>query len=94
MNKGIIFALGAVVGGAAGALGMYFYNKKKEDEYIDEINDLIKENEDLNHYISSLPEMDAEIDDEEEDPAPEEPIRNDLDEQDGVKKYHHYKCSS
>lgn len=93
MNKGIIFAIGTVFGAAAGAAGMWFYNKKKEDAYIDEINELIKENEDLNHFIDNLPEDDME-DDEEDDEDPVEPARDDLDEMDGVKKYHHYKAES
>lgn len=86
MNKGIIFAIGAVVGGAAGVIGMYFFNKKNEDDYINEINDLIEENENLRHYIDEL-EDDA-IDDLDD----EEPVE--LEEQEGVKKYHHYKTES
>ena len=95
MNKGIIFGLGALVGAAAGVAGMYFYNKRQEDAYLEEINDLIKENEDLNRYISEVNDPDIENEDDEEDePEPAEGPRDDLDEMDGVKKYHHYKAES
>lgn len=92
-KKGIIFGfVAAIIGGAAGAVGMYFYNKKNEDDYITEINDLIEENEGLRRYIDNV--IDVKEEELDEDQPAEIETRDELEEQEGVKKYHHYKTES
>lgn len=54
MNKGIIFALGTVVGAAAGIAGTYFYLNKKMDKIIQSEID-----EGINDYMRYIQEKEA-----------------------------------
>ncbi len=76
MNKGIIFALGTVVGAAAGIAGTYFYLNKKMDKIIQsEIDEGIN---DYMNYISEREKKAAEVCQEYEEDETEG--RNDLSE--------------
>ena len=97
MNKGIIFALGALTGAAAGSAATYFVLRDTfEQRAADEIEAYAQHAEErLQNYISSHYE-DDNLDDEPEDPtiskSADVPVKDDdaISQNPGVKKYHHY----
>ena len=98
MNNGVTFALGLVVGLAAGGTATYFIVKDKfEQKAADEIEAYAQHAEErLQNYISSHYE-DEDLDDLIEEEATEGrssnvPVHDDdaVSQNPGVKKYHHY----
>lgn len=90
MNKGIIFALGALTGAAAGAVATYFlindrFAREAEeviDDYAKKCSDKIDE---VIEYYESRGSEDLD-----ETPEQEVDMRDDISNNEGVKKYHHY----
>lgn len=97
MNNGIIFALGALTGAAAGSVATYFVLKDKfEQEAAEEIEAYAQHAEErLQNYISSHYDVD-DLDEPEEDSEPVKstnvPVKDEdaISQNPGVKKYHHY----
>ena len=93
MDKNIIFAAigGAVVGAVAGVAATYLYFNKQTNEMLDEINDLIDTNEKLSRGIFE----EESHEDITEDAEPVEFVDpRELDNNEGVKKYHHHVAES
>lgn len=97
MNNGAVFAIGALVGAAAGSVATYFIVKEKfEQKAADEIEAYAEHAEErLQNYISSH-FSDAEIDPDDSEESNRGGADVPVDDEDaiernpGVKKYHHY----
>jgi len=95
MNKGVIFAIGAFVGAAAGSVATYFVVRDKfEQEAADIIDEYAERCQDrIEKVMNAYDQKMNSSDDEKEEEASDEDvphIENELDKYEGVKKYHHY----
>lgn len=98
-NKGIIFALGALIGAAGGSVGTYFLVKGRfeteRDEAIEEYAEHAEKR--LERQIEALKEQTVEDIDNtlgkrmvEKNQEAEDPDERKINNNEGVKKYHHY----
>lgn len=95
-NKGIIFALGALIGAAGGSVGTYFIVKGRFEAERDEaIEEYAEHAERRLEAFRERFEGDSEAEREENDPevmdeTDEDPDERKINNNEGVKKYHHY----
>lgn len=95
-NKGIIFALGALVGAAGGSIGTYFLVKGRFEAERDEaIEEYAEHAESRIEAFRERFEGDSEAERDENDPedmdeTDEDPDERKINNNEGVKKYHHY----
>lgn len=95
-NKGIIFALGALIGAAGGSVGTYFLVKGRFEAERDEaIEEYAEHAEKRLEAFRERFEGDSEAEREENDPevmdeTDEDPDERKINNNEGVKKYHHY----
>lgn len=92
MDKRLVFLLGVLTGGAAGATAAYFITRNRIidqtndilDQYAEDCKQKIQEIED--YYEGNLGDVE-DLDDESDEPKNLDP---EVANNDGVKKYHHY----
>lgn len=95
-NKGIIFALGALIGAAGGSVGTYFLVKGRfeaeRDEAIEEYAEHAEKRlEALRERFEGISEAEREENDPEVmDETDEDPDERKINNNEGVKKYHYY----
>lgn len=90
-NKGIIFALGALIGAAGGAIGTYFLVKGRFEAERDEaIEEYAEHAESRIEAFRERFECDSDAEREEVDETDEDPDERKINNNEGVKKYHHY----
>lgn len=95
-NKGIIFAIGALIGAAGGSVGTYFLVKGRfeaeRDEAIEEYAEHAEKRlEALRERFEGISEAEREENDPEVmDETDEDPDERKINNNEGVKKYHHY----
>lgn len=94
-NKGIIFALGALIGAAGGSIGTYFLVKGRfeaeRDEAIEEYAEHAEKRlEAFRERFDGISEAEREENDPEPEETDEDPDERKINNNEGVKKYHHY----